>query len=142
MLLLVEKFQRQKIDPPYGYGHDICSVYAVVYQYKSWIRSCGTATVTQAKTCEVPPHRTESIFWYMCCIFLGLITLCSYSRSLCPNREHKKYSKPHLTIFELICWFPGTQKPILEIQVTSKINGGFNHPPPPSNLPGYLDFQY
>ena len=25
------------------------------------------------------------------------------------------------TIFALICWFPGTQKPILEIQVTSKI---------------------
>ena len=41
------------------------------------------------------------------------------------------------TIFALICWFPGTQKPILEIQVTSKTNGGFN-PPPPSPII-YLD---
>ena len=39
-----------------------------------------------------------------------------------------KYAKfrlhPPFTVFALICWFPGTQKPILEIQVTSKINGG------------------
>ena len=33
------------------------------------------------------------------------------------------------TIFALICWFPGTQKPIFEIQVTSKINGGGLTPP-------------
>ena len=43
------------------------------------------------------------------------------------------------TIFALICWFQGTQKPILEIQVTSKIKGGvFNTPIRISNI----DFLY
>ena len=32
---------------------------------------------------------------------------------------------------------PGTQKPILEIQVTSKVHGGFNPTPPPPII--YLD---
>ena len=36
--------------------------------------------------------------------------------------------KKKVTIFALICWFPGTQKPILKIQVASKINGGGGGP--------------
>ena len=42
-----------------------------------------------------------------------------------------KNDKGQFTIFALICWFPGTQKPILEIQVTSKVNGGGGGLTPP-----------
>ena len=58
----------------------------VFFINKSWIKSCGTATVTQAVTCEpVTTQRTESIFSVPP---IGLITFCGNSTPFCPDLKN------------------------------------------------------
>ena len=54
---------------------------------------------------SIKRHKTLSD-WFMCYLFDLFVNIIYL-----------------FTVFALICWFPGTQKTILEIQVASKING-------------------
>ena len=70
-----------------------------LFIHKNWIKSRGTAAVTQAVTCEpvanLPPTIRSQFFQCLDCIFLGLVTYHGYFRPLCQNRVHEKYARAH-----------------------------------------------